>query len=166
MDCGRCITTDKCEKMKNKEIVIIGIAALVLLFLNKKRALDSMELRPAFPQNFRFNGTNLVFDLPINAFNGSNGTLNIGGIDLRVYAENQFIGRAFASHNQQILPFGQSRLTTQVMVYLIDLAAAVPGFLGGVQDQAVNFLFQGTLNVEGFYVPVNIPLAFNLPKFR
>ena len=153
--------------MKNKEIIIIVVAALVLLFLNKRRALESLELRPAFPQNFKFNGLgNLTFDLPINAFNGSNGTLNLGGIDLRIYAENQFIGRAFSSVNQQVLPFGQSRLYSSVLVNLLDLASAVPGFLGGVQDQAVDFLFRGTLNVEGFYVNQEFPLRFNLPKFR
>ncbi|KAA0992767.1 hypothetical protein [Dyadobacter aurulentus] len=150
-----------------KELLIVIIVGVLLIFLNKRRALQSMELRPAFPRNFRLNGiSNLSFDLPFTAFNGSNGTLNIGGIDLRVYAEGQYIGRAFAAYNQQILPFGQSMLSTQVFVNLIDMASAIPGFLGGVQDQAVNMLFRGTLNVEGFYVPVEIPIAFNLPKFK
>lgn len=153
--------------MKNRELLIIGIVALVIVFLNKKRALDSMELRPSFPRDFEFNGfTNLSFELPFTAFNGSNGTLNIGAIDLRVYAENRFIGRAFSAFNQKILPFGQSILSTRVLVNLIDLAAAIPGFVDGAHDQAVSFLFRGTLNVEGLYVPIQLPLSFNLPKFR
>jgi hypothetical protein len=153
--------------MKNREIIIIAIIGLVVLFFNKKRAFDSMELRPSFPRNFRLSGfSNLSFELPFTAFNGSNGTLNIGGIDLRVYAEGRYIGRAFASGNQRILPFGQSILTTNVLINLVDLATAMPGFIDGVRDQAVDFLFRGVLNVEGFYVNVEIPLAFNLPKFR
>jgi len=150
-----------------KEILIIIIAGLIMLFLNKKRALDSMELRPAFPRNFKLSGfSNLSFELPFNAFNGSNGTLNIGGIDLRVYAEGQYIGRAYESINQKILPFGQSVLTSQVLINLVDLAAAMPGFVNGIHDQAVDFLFRGTLNVEGFYIPIEVPLSFNLPKFK
>lgn len=154
-------------KNGNRQILIIAVVVLVILFLNKKRALDSLDLRPALPRNFSFNGfTNLTFDLPLTAFNGSNGTLNIGGIDLRVYAENRFIGRAFSAMNQKILPFGQSILSTQVLVNLVDLASAIPGFVDGIHDQAVSFLFRGTLNVEGFYVPINLPMNFNLPKFR
>jgi hypothetical protein len=153
--------------MKRRELLIIGVVALLILFLNKKRALDSLDLRPALPRNFKFNGfTNLTFDLPFTAFNGSNGTLNIGAVDLRVYAENRYIGRAYAPFNQKILPFGQSILSTQVLVNLVDLAAAIPGFVDGAQDQAVSFLFRGTLNVEGFYVPIELPMNFNLPKFR
>ena len=153
--------------MKNRELLIIGVIALAILFLNKKRALDSMELRPAFPRNFELNGiTNLSFDLPFTAFNGSNGTLNIGGIDLRVYAENRYIGRAFSAINQKILPFGQSILSSRVLINLVDLAAAIPGFLDGAQDQVVSMLFRGNLNVEGFYVPIEVPMNFNLPKFR
>ncbi|MEO6285826.1 MAG: hypothetical protein ABIN80_28630 [Dyadobacter sp.] len=151
--------------MKKNQLLIIAIVALVMIFLNKKRALDSMELRPTFPRNFKLNGiSNLSFDLPFNAFNGSNGTLNIGGIDLRIYAEKRVIGRAFASGNQQILPFGQSVLNSQVFINLVDLAAAIPGIAAGLHDQAVDFLFRGTLNVEGFYVNQEFPLRFNLPK--
>jgi hypothetical protein len=154
-------------KNRNREILIIAIIALVILFLNKKRALDSLDLRPAFPRNFQFNGiTNLTFELPFTAFNGSNGTLNIGAIDLRVYAENRYIGRAFSALNQKILPFGQSILSTQVLVNLVDLAAAIPGFVNGAHDQAVSMLFRGNLNVEGFYVPIELPMTFNLPKFK
>lgn len=153
--------------MKNRELLIVGVIALAILFLNKKRALDSLDLRPSFPRNFQFNGiTNLSFDLPFTAFNGSNGTLNIGGIDLRVYAENRFIGRAFSALNQKILPFGQSILSTQVLVNLVDLAAAIPGFVNGAHDQTVSMLFRGSLNVEGFYVPIDLSQTFNLPKFR
>ena len=152
--------------MKNRELLIIGVVALVILFMNKKRALDSLELRPALPRNFKLNFTNLTFDLPFTAFNGSNGTLNIGAVDLRVYAENRYLGRAYAPFNQKILPFGQSILSTQVLMNLVDMAAAIPGFVDGAHDQAVSFLFRGTLNVEGFYVPIELPMNFNLPKFR
>jgi len=152
--------------MKNREILIIAVVALVILFLNKKRALDSLDLRPSLPRNFQLSGLgNLTFELPFTAFNGSNGTLNIGAIDLRVYAENRYLGRAFAAFNQKILPFGQSILSTQVMMNLVDMAAAIPGFVQGAHDQAVSFLFRGTLNVEGFYIPIELPLNFNLPKF-
>lgn len=152
--------------MKNKNIIIAAIVFLVFVIMSKKRAFDSMELKPSFPRNLKLSGTTLTFDLPFTAFNGSNGTLNLGGIDLRIYAENKYIGRAFASGNQQVLPFGQSVLYTKVFISLIDLAAAMPGFLNGVQDQAVDFLFRGVINVEGIYANVDIPFAFNLPKFN
>jgi hypothetical protein len=153
--------------MKKKTLVIIAIVALLLLFLSKKRAFDSLDLKPAIPRNFTLIGlTQLEFDMPFTAFNGSDGTLNIGGIDLRVFAENQYIGRAFSPDNQKILPYGQSILTSRVIVSLIDLASALPGFLGGLQDQVVDLNMKGRLNVEGFFVNVDIPVRINIPQFK
>lgn len=155
------------EKKVNKTLIFAGIVGLVFLILQKKRAFDSMDLRPTFPRNFKFQApTNLKFDLPFTAFNASNGSLNLGSVDLRIYAENQFIGRAYSLYPQTIFPAGQSILNTQVIVSLTDIAVAVPGFLNGIQDQAVNWDMRGTLNVEGFYINVDIPLKFNLPKFQ
>jgi hypothetical protein len=148
-------------------LIIAVIVVLVLIVLQKKRAFESMDLRPTFPRNFQFQApTNLVFDLPFTAFNASTGQLNLGSLDLRVFAEKQYIGRAFALYPQTVFPAGQSVLYTKVVVSLIDIAAAVPGFLQGVQDQAVDWEMKGTVNVEGFYVNLDIPLKFNLPKFR
>jgi hypothetical protein len=153
--------------MKNKEIIIAGLVALVFVILNKKRAFDSLELRPAFPRNFKLDGiTNLTFDLPINAFNASTGTLNIGNVDLYVYIEKQYIGRAWYPSNQKILPSGASQLMTYVRASLVDIAAAVPNFANGLHDQVLSINLKGRLNVEGIYVNVDIPVNFNLPKLK
>lgn len=153
--------------MKNRGLIIAGIVTLVFIILSKKRALDSMELKPGFPRKFQFIPlANVQFELPITAFNGSSGTLNIGSIDLRVYAENQYVGRAWTGANQKIYPNGQSELLTTVLVNLFDMASAIPGFLEGIKDQTVTLRFTGNLNIEGFYKDVNIPVTFNLPKIK
>jgi hypothetical protein len=155
------------EKKVNYTLVIAAIVVLVFVILQKKRAFDSMDLRPTFPRDFVFQApTNISFILPFTAFNVSNGSLNLGSVDLRIFAEGQYIGRAYAMFPQTVFPMGQSVLNTRVIVSLIDIAAAVPGFLAGVQDQAVNWQMKGTINVEGFYLNIDIPLKFNLPKLR
>ena len=154
--------------MNNKKILIIAaIAALVFIILQKKRAFDSLEMSPGIPGNFRIDGFNTIyFDLPINCFNASDGSLNIGSIDMNVYVENQNIGRAFYTVSQKILSRGQSELRTNVRTSFTNLAAAIPGFANGLKDHVLDLRLRGRLNVEGFYVNVDIPVSFNLPKLR
>ena len=153
--------------MKNKNILLLAIAAAVFWISGKYRAFKSTEFGVGLPRAFRYQApTTITFELPVTAFNGSATGLNVGGIDFRVFAENQYIGRALSVTPQQVLPGGQSVLSTQVVLNLIDMVAAIPGFAQGVKDQAVSLRFRGTINVEGFYANVDIPYTFNLPKFK
>jgi hypothetical protein len=153
--------------MKNKELLIVGAGAAALWAAGKYRAFQSTEFGVGLPRGFQYQApTTLTFDLPITAFNGSRTPLNIGSVDLRVAAEGQYLGRAFSATQQQVAAAGQSVLNTKVILNLIDMIAAIPGFAGGVKDQAVSLRFYGTINVEGFYANVDIPYTFNLPKFK
>ena len=156
------------QMKKEKKILIIALVAIVVLILaQKKRVLDSMDFRPGFPRNFKFDfPSTLTFEMPFTVFNGANGTLKIGAVDLKIFAEGQYVGRAFSGVSQTINPLGQSVLYTQVIMYLSDMAFAIPNFVNGLKDQVVNFTFDGVLNVEGFYKSVSIPVSFNLPKFK
>ena len=164
---NRSRNTTTHRQMKNKNIVILAIAAAVFWLMGKYRAFRSTEFGVGLPRSFKYNApTTITFELPVTAFNGSATALNIGTIDLRVFAENQYIGRALSVNQQRVLPGGQSVLSTQVVLNLIDMVAAIPGFAQGVKDQAVSLRFRGTINVEGFYANVDIPYTFNLPKFK
>ena len=154
--------------MNNRKILITAaILGLVLIILQKKRAFDSLQLSPGFPGNFRIDGVNTIyFDLPINAFNASDGTLNIGSIDLFVWVENQNIGRAFYTQSQRILSRGPSQLRTIVQTSFTNLAAAIPGFANGIKDHVLDIRLKGRLNVEGFYVNIDLPVGLTIPKLR
>ncbi|TDE15288.1 NDR1/HIN1-like protein [Dyadobacter psychrotolerans] len=153
---------------KEKKILITAcIVALVFVILQKRRAFQSLSLTPGLPRNFRIQGINeIFFELPIRAFNASDGTLNIGSIDLLIWVENQNIGQAYFSSSQKILPYGPSELRTIVRTSFTSLAAAIPGFANGLKDQVLDIRLKGRLNVEGFYVNVDIPVSFNLPRLR
>lgn len=153
--------------MKNRELLILGGAAAALWAAGKYRAFRSTEFGVGLPRGFKYVApTTVTFDLPVTAFNGSTTPLNVGGIDLRVFVENNYVGRAISTEAQRVLPGGQSVLTTKVVLNGLDLFAAVPGLVSGLKDYAVSFRFRGTVNVEGFYANVDIPYTFNLPKLK
>lgn len=148
-----------------KNLILIGVVGLVVWISQKIRAFRSMDLSAGFPSNFRLQGGVVEFLLPITVFNASGTAINIGGIDLRVYAEGQYIGRAYMSQRLRIAGVGASVIPATVRVSVLDLANAVPGFLEGVKDRNITLVYQGTANVELFFAPVNFSHNLTFPNF-
>lgn len=153
--------------MNRKFLIGSIVVAVGFWIMGKIRAAKSLEIRPSFPRDWRFQlpGT-ISFTLPLSCFNGSTSALNIGSVDLRVFAERIYIGRAFSGISQRILPSGQSVIYVTVYLNLIDMLANIPGFLNGFQDQKILIEFNGTMNVEGFYKDIVFQQNVTIPKFR
>lgn len=149
---------------KHKNILIVGLFGLVIWVSQKIRAFQSMDLAAGFPSGFRLSGGTVEFTLPITVFNASGTAINIGGIDLRVYAEGQYIGRAYMSNRLRISGVGTTILPATVRVSLVDLANAIPGFVAGAQDRNILLSYQGTATVELFFAPVNFSHSLTFPK--
>jgi len=147
-----------------RAIMWLAIIGLVVWIQQKIRAFRSMDLNPGFPTNFRMQGGTIEFILPITVFNASGTAINIGGLDLRVIAEGQYIGRAYMSQRLQIAGVGATVIPATVRVSILDLANAIPGFVAGAQDRVITMTYQGTANIEAFFAPVNISHTLNFPK--
>lgn len=152
-------------KKKNKSLLWIGLAGLVIWAMQKIRAFKSIDLQAGFPTQFRFESGGIInFTLPLTAFNASGTAVNLGGLDLRVYVENIFIGRAYIPQRYRINPVGTTIIPANVRVSIWDLASAIPGFVAGSQDRNVTFRYSGVATVEGVWAPVDFTHNFNLPK--
>src|SRR5690606_30380592 len=115
---------------------------LLIWVLQKIRAFQSMDIQAGFPHNFRFQGIGtLEFTLPLTVFNASGTSVNISGIDLRVYAEGIYIGRAYMSQRVRINGVGTTLIPATVRVSISDLAAGIPGFISGAADRNVTFTY-------------------------
>lgn len=156
------------QEIMNKKFLIGSIAVAVGFWvMGKIRAVRSLEIRPSFPRDWRFQLPGTVsFVLPLTCFNGATSALNIGSVDLRVFAEKIYIGRAFTGVSQRILPSGQSVIYVTVYLNLIDMLANIPGFIDGFKDQIIRIEFNGTMNVEGFYKDIVFQQNVTIPKFK
>lgn len=150
---------------RHKNLIILLVVGFALWVWQKVRAFQSMDLQAGFPHAFRFQGAGtLEFTLPLTVFNASGTSINIGGIDLRVYAEGIYIGRAYMSQRIQINGVGTTIIPATVRVSIMDLAAGIPGFIAGAQDRNVTFTYQGVATIEAFFAPINFSHTFLLPK--
>lgn len=156
------------QKIMNKKFLIGSIVVAGFFWvMGKIRAVRSLEIRPSLPRNWRFMLPGTVsFELPLTCFNGATSALNIGSVDLKVFAERIYIGRAFSGVSQRILPSGQSVLYVTVYLSLIDMLSNIPGFIDGLKDQTIKIEFNGTMNVEGFYKDIVFQQNVTVPKFR
>lgn len=151
--------------MKKGIIVLAIVAVIALYILNKVQTAKQLEFSVGIPRNVRVSGGNILFDLPLNAQNVTQGSVRIKAVDMDVYSAGKFLGKALMTAPTTIVPASTTTLVVNVQLAIYDVVSALGSVINLLGQGKVSLKLDGLVYAEGVQLPVAQSFDFTLPKF-
>jgi LEA14-like dessication related protein len=151
--------------MKKGIIVLAIVAVIALYILNKVQTAKQLEFSVGIPRNVRVSAGNVLFDLPLNAQNVTQGSVRIKAVDMDVYSAGKYLGKALMTTPTTIVPASTTTLVVNVQLAIYDVVTALGSVINLLGQGKVSLKLDGLVYAEGVQLPVAQSFDFTLPKF-
>jgi hypothetical protein len=129
----------------------------------KISAASRFNYRSLLPRNIRFEKGALKFDLEMVIVNPTTQRVIVDGLDLDVYIGKNLLGKAIIYRPVAIEPYGETTLSTSVVMGADALLTALPDLK--LESKSVSVAFSGVIRAYGLTAPVNLSYTLTIPKF-